>query len=475
MKHLLFLSSVLGLLASGICGAAALTSNTITADGTYTVPTHPGKKYTFAAGGDFGSGSLALNWHDQTGNTGAITGSPSTAAETYTFTAPTNQVDLVLTGSTAASISITITLADATPNDIEDISGLQAALDAKLTKSTPTQSWVFEGDSWSAGTAQGNDQETFPYYLNILSGNTATITNVATAGQTAATMVGTFAAQVDPYLTATVGKPSIAFIFAGLNDAASRTTTQLRDDLRTMWAAARTQGAKVCAFTLPHRTAGGGWSQANWKIVNDQIIADSTYYDYLVRTDIIFSNVNSEYTDGLHVTTAAHKKFAGQVFGVLEGKSVWPSLPPDLCFTQSTSPTLVSTVVKRLGFSVGHDGNTDVSSQTIGSDTSVSVFTVPVGGTYEISGHILMGGLTAGDTNFLSAYITPLASGSETEYRGLWTVADAANAGCAMPPIRKRLIRGDKIYMGIYTSRGGATILTNSTFSSFAVKLVSIP
>jgi lysophospholipase L1-like esterase len=116
--------------------AAPLTGNTITADGTYTVTTYPGKKYTFAAGGTFGGGSLALNWHDQTDNTGAIAGSPSTAAETYTFTAPTNQVDLVLTGSTSASISISLTLAGNTTDDIEDISGLQTALDAKSNNSS---------------------------------------------------------------------------------------------------------------------------------------------------------------------------------------------------------------------------------------------------------------------------------------------------------------------------------------------------
>ena len=109
------LFSCLWILASGFCNAAALSGNTITADGTYTLTTFPGKKYVFAAGGTFGSGSLALNWHDQSGNTGAIAGSPSTAAETYTFTAPTNQVDLVLTGSTAATISISIALATGDP------------------------------------------------------------------------------------------------------------------------------------------------------------------------------------------------------------------------------------------------------------------------------------------------------------------------------------------------------------------------
>ncbi len=130
--HLLFLA----LLASlAPLHAAALSGNTISADGTYTVPVYAGQRYTVAIGGTFGSGSLAVLWHDAAGNTGALDGSPATAAENWTFIAPTNQVDLVLTGSTAPSISITITLAGGlrSSSEISDISGLQTALNTKAT------------------------------------------------------------------------------------------------------------------------------------------------------------------------------------------------------------------------------------------------------------------------------------------------------------------------------------------------------
>jgi len=123
------------------------------------------------------------------------------------------------------------------------------------------ENWVSQGDSWTATTAQGNDRETYPYYLARLAPQYGVnFYNVAIAGQTAQTMVSTFAAQVAPYLTATTGLPSTAFIFAGINDAATRTTTQLRDDLRSLWTSARNAGARVVAFTLPHRTAAGGWT-----------------------------------------------------------------------------------------------------------------------------------------------------------------------------------------------------------------------
>lgn len=119
------------------------------------------------------------------------------------------------------------------------------------------ENWVFEGDSWTAGTAQSNSQECWPYYLLLSSYARTNVNgfNVATAGQTAATMVSTFAAQVAPHLTATSGRPSMAFIFAGINDS-SGTKTQLRDNLRSLWTSARNAGAKVVAFTLPARTAG---------------------------------------------------------------------------------------------------------------------------------------------------------------------------------------------------------------------------
>lgn len=92
-----------------------LTNNRIVADGTYTLPTIAGKRYSFSAGGSFGGGSLAILWHDANGNTGAYEFSPITSTENSTFTAATSQVDLVLTGSTTPEITITMVQADASP------------------------------------------------------------------------------------------------------------------------------------------------------------------------------------------------------------------------------------------------------------------------------------------------------------------------------------------------------------------------
>lgn len=84
---------------------AALTSNTITADGTYTVTTFPGMLYVLGLSGTFGSGTpgsatLTAKWVDDAGNATAFAGGAFTAAGTMTFRAPSNSVQLVLAGAT---------------------------------------------------------------------------------------------------------------------------------------------------------------------------------------------------------------------------------------------------------------------------------------------------------------------------------------------------------------------------------------
>lgn len=338
------------------------------------------------------------------------------------------------------------------------------------------ETWVIEGDSWSAGLAQGNDRETWPFYLATLAPPDIEIVNVSLAGTTAQTMVSTFAATVAPNLTDTTGKLSTCFIFGGINDAGvPRTTTQLRDDLRTLWTAARDAGARVIAFTLPHRTAAGGWSQADWKTINDQIVADSSYYDVLVRTDIFASNaLSSDYTDQLHITTAAHKKLATQVLGALRGETMAPSLPADMVCNAVPSLTLSANTRRNLPFTVLYDANTDSAAATVGGDASTRVFTAPVDGTYEIRGCVCLSGMTAGDVCFLNAWITPISTGVEVENR-----LDYQNAGGANPTLsgvkRRRLSRGDKVNLSVQSARASSTILTNANNGEFSVRLVSIP
>lgn len=338
--------------------------------------------------------------------------------------------------------------------------------------SIPSETWVIEGDSWSAGTAQGNDRQTWPFYLASIAPAGVEIVNLAVAGTTAQTMVSTFAATATPNLTA---KPSTCFIFGGINDAATRTTTQLRDDLRSLWTSARAAGARVVAFTLPHRTAGGAWSQANWKIINDQIIADSGYYDALVRTDIFASNsLSVEYTDLLHITTAAHKKLATEVLRSLRGEVTRPSLPSDFVAGTAGSVTFAANTRRNLPFLEAIDANADGTTATVGGDVSTSIFTAPVDGTYEIYGNICIVSLTAGDLSEFTAWVTPVATGVESDHR-----LDHKSAGGTHATLsgkkRRRLLRGDTVRLSATTSRANATIPTNVNNAEFSVSLVSIP
>lgn len=349
-----------------------------------------------------------------------------------------------------------------------------AAEVATMADEIVREAWVFEGDSWSAGTAQGNDRETWPFYLNAWRSRLISTVNVALAGSTAQTMVSTFAATVAPHLTVTTGRPSTCFIFAGINDAATRTTTQLRDDLRSLWTAARNAGARVVAFTLPERTAGGGWSAADWATINAQIISDASYYDVLVRADIVFGCIAPESSDGLHVNTAAHAKLASRVLEAMEGRQVMPSLPPDSVAATVSGATLTANTRRNLGFSALYENNGNFSAATVGSDANTTVFTAPCAGTYEIAAGLLVGGLTLGDTVYLTAWITPISTGTEVENRVKWVTAAGANEGIE-GTIRRRLSRGDKVSISIHSSRTGSSVLTNPNFSVFAVRLASIP
>ena len=120
MRSLLFL-----LASAALSFGAALSGNKITANGTYTVSTEPGNRYIFSAAGDFGGGSLAVQWVDSSSTATAFGESPATAAETWGFSAPTRTVALVLTGATDPDITVGVALA---PGNI--INDPEAAFDA---------------------------------------------------------------------------------------------------------------------------------------------------------------------------------------------------------------------------------------------------------------------------------------------------------------------------------------------------------
>ena len=153
--------------------SAPLTGNKITADGTYTVTTTPGKRYVFSASGTFGSGSLAINWTDSAGTSTAFANSPATAAETWTFTAPTSTVSLVLSGSTNPSITVGITPAG---NSIDvDISELSQS------GATSGQVPTWNGSAWAAANKTMTNVKDFGATGDGVTNDTAAINLAKTA------------------------------------------------------------------------------------------------------------------------------------------------------------------------------------------------------------------------------------------------------------------------------------------------------
>lgn len=81
-------------------------NNPLTEDGTYTLPITPGQNYTLGAAGTWGSGSLAINWVDESGNVVEFDNSPMTANGAFVLCSPAGTMSLVLSGSAGASIRI---------------------------------------------------------------------------------------------------------------------------------------------------------------------------------------------------------------------------------------------------------------------------------------------------------------------------------------------------------------------------------
>lgn len=90
---------------------AALTSSQITDNGTYTVKLRPGEDYTVLVAGTFGSGTLTFTLLDESHAVGVVipTYGAATAASTFAFTAPCNQLQMVLADATDPVLTVILT------------------------------------------------------------------------------------------------------------------------------------------------------------------------------------------------------------------------------------------------------------------------------------------------------------------------------------------------------------------------------
>jgi hypothetical protein len=107
----------------------------LSADGTITFDAFIGRNYTFGFAGDFGGGSLAVNFVLD-GVAAPFPNSPLNGPGTFTAVAPGSQIQLVLSGSTDPDIEFSIAPVNSeTPAAIGAIT--PAAVDAKIADAEP--------------------------------------------------------------------------------------------------------------------------------------------------------------------------------------------------------------------------------------------------------------------------------------------------------------------------------------------------
>lgn len=78
-------------------------NNPITADGTYTIPVKPGRRFVIGATSAAWSGSLAIGWSGDDGNVVAFPGSPLTANGGFELVSPGKTLVLTMTGTSGTT------------------------------------------------------------------------------------------------------------------------------------------------------------------------------------------------------------------------------------------------------------------------------------------------------------------------------------------------------------------------------------
>lgn len=179
--------------------------------------------------------------------------------------------------------------------------------------------YLYEGDSIT-DTVKGYPFD-WPAQLVKLSPSAAKTPqiNVAYTGDTIEWMLGQYDSQVHPYAPTKSTQNFFFFVLAGTNDAFyGRNETQIYTDLKTEWAKARADGFKVVAFTIT-RSIDPKRDTTLVK-VNKMIKADTTKYDYLVKTDELLpdpTNTLLWQRDALHPNIAGSKMIAQEVLNVI--------------------------------------------------------------------------------------------------------------------------------------------------------------
>jgi hypothetical protein len=194
-------------------------------------------------------------------------------------------------------------------------------------------SLVIQGDSLSSSVAGCNlTNLAWPYQLltNTPLWGRAQFTNFALSGDHASNMVYEYTNGAHTLIPAQVanGQSVYFFCFAGINDIkdASGATKIAFQSVSNLWRAARLDGAKVVAFTIPYYWASPNVDYTNFNIM---IRNATNLWDYLVEPLHVLSSADS--CDNLHYSLPANVKLAQEVYqSIFLGGNIQPRFTPSI-------------------------------------------------------------------------------------------------------------------------------------------------
>ena len=119
-------------------------------------------------------------------------------------------------------------------------------------------------------------------------------------------------------------------------DSSNMSASTIYDNIKAVWASARTEGWKVIAHTLPYTT---NLTQARIDDINTLIESNPSLYDALVDVNAAYTygNTAASTTDGLHLTEATHAIIAAWE------EDAWLSLAPPMPILLRSSSFAIDT------------------------------------------------------------------------------------------------------------------------------------
>lgn len=176
---------------------------------------------------------------------------------------------------------------------------------------TAISTFVFDGDSITAGSAPANGANSYPSQAAALPeiASRGTVSNVGVAGRTCEQISAAYTAEVHPLSPAVTGKPGYFFLMCGTNNIVADSAAVAYAALQGIWSQAKADGFKVIAMTIPY---GSSTSATNVKVdaYNSAIrgggFPSSNLYDYLIDVNNFLADPFDPLyfqSDHLHPTT----------------------------------------------------------------------------------------------------------------------------------------------------------------------------